>query len=479
MSTMPSKSELKKNLKLLKELLESRPMDLDARMRIARTYRLLDDTSDAVAHYGAVARYLSLAGQPLQAIAVLKELLQIAPRHEETLLFLAKLYARTRAADTTNRGRVAVPILDPSPSADEPGVTALDDGMPRTTTGIWRAIRPASTTDLVVVRDADDVGAVAEDDDPSRPPLPAETPLSLPPSSMSAGTSPSRSPAADATTTPPPAPASSREEDALLRVPLFASLPSSSLTTLGHAMVQLRASAGEVLFREGDPSDSCIVVTRGTARVSRQVVDEQGARELLLRRLEPGDVAGIHALFTAETRQATMVAETDLEYFEIDSVAVAAVVKHDPKARRSLLAAMRDRLLGALFLDVPLFAARAGAERETLKAAFLEKEIEEGDDLFADYDEVDGLWVVVDGVVDVVDAAGAKPTTLRVGDWVACLAASEDAPAGLTGTARAACTVLFLPHKRVHGLLGGRGGAARLRPGQALRPTVVVGTLRR
>ena len=81
MSTMPSKGELKRNLKALKDRLDERPMDLDARMRTARTYRLLERGPDAVAHYAAVARYLSLAGHPLQAIAVLKELLQVDPQH--------------------------------------------------------------------------------------------------------------------------------------------------------------------------------------------------------------------------------------------------------------------------------------------------------------------------------------------------------------------------------------------------------------
>jgi hypothetical protein len=165
MSMMPSRAELKKNLKLLKERLEVRPMDLDARMRIARTYRLLDDATDAVAHYGAVARYLSLAGHPLQAVAVLKELLQVDPRHEETLLFLAKLYARTRAADPTNRGRVAVPILDSGDTSDA-GVHPLTDGLPMTATGIWRAIRPEATEDLAVIHSADEVGAVVAAGEP-------------------------------------------------------------------------------------------------------------------------------------------------------------------------------------------------------------------------------------------------------------------------------------------------------------------------
>src|SRR5688500_17006729 len=97
--SMPTRTELKKNLKALKQRLEKRPMDLDARMRMARTHRLLAEKRHAVAHYRAVARYLSLAGQPLMAIGVLKELLQVDPRHEETLLFLAKLYARTAGAE--------------------------------------------------------------------------------------------------------------------------------------------------------------------------------------------------------------------------------------------------------------------------------------------------------------------------------------------------------------------------------------------
>lgn len=151
---MPTRAELKQNLKSLKETLKKRPMDLDARMRMARTYRLLKDKKNAVAHYRQVARYLSLAGQPLGAVAVLKELLQVDPKHEETLLFLAKLYARTRAADRSNTGRVAVPILD-----DDAPVNAMPGGMPMSATGIWRAIRPADPAELAVVHESDAIGA--------------------------------------------------------------------------------------------------------------------------------------------------------------------------------------------------------------------------------------------------------------------------------------------------------------------------------
>jgi hypothetical protein len=91
----PSRAELKRNLRVLQESIESRPTDLDARMRLARTYRLMGNPREAVTHYSAVARYASLAGHPLHSIAVLQELLQVDPDHDESRLFLSTLMART------------------------------------------------------------------------------------------------------------------------------------------------------------------------------------------------------------------------------------------------------------------------------------------------------------------------------------------------------------------------------------------------
>ena len=68
MNTAPTRRELRKNLKELRAILEERPMDLDARMRVARTFRLMNDTNEAINHYQQVARYLSLAGKPIMAI---------------------------------------------------------------------------------------------------------------------------------------------------------------------------------------------------------------------------------------------------------------------------------------------------------------------------------------------------------------------------------------------------------------------------
>ncbi len=453
MSTMPSKAELKKNLRLLKERLEDRPMDLDARMRIARTYRLLNAGDDAVAHYGAVARYLSLAGHPLQAIAVLKELLQVNSKHEESLLFLAKLYARTRAADVSNRGRVAVPIHDPSPPS--PGaVEVLAEGLPQTVTGIWRAIRPEPTSELQVVREADEVGAEIE---------PEEVDDDL----ISALDD-----------------SQSLNDGVLTRVPLFASLDPQAFVSLGHAMMRQRADAGAVVFSRGDAGDSCLVITKGVARVSRLV----DGVEVEVDRLRPGDLAGIFALVAAEVRQATLTAETELEYFEIDRLAISSLLQQHPTARAALVGFMRDRLIAALLLEVPLFAALPKADKEQLPASLNERELADGDELFNAFHDSDGLWMVVDGAAVVGDEGEVEGqlkevAALRVGDWVLSRAGSQHIEAGLTALARGRTVVVSLSPKVLGPLLATSGkdrlGADKVGAARALNDALLTGSLRR
>lgn len=449
MSTMPSRAELKKNLKLLKERLEFRPMDLDARMRIARTYRLLDDATDAVAHYGAVARYLSLAGHPLQAVAVLKELLQVDPRHEETLLFLAKLYARTRAADPTNRGRVAVPILD-SGDASDAGVHPLTDGLPMTATGIWRAIRPEATEDLAVIHSADDVGAVVDtdnDDDVVE--------------------------AADVEVLDE---ALGFEETVLSRVPLFASLDAAAFVTLSHSMMLARADAGDTIFHEGEPGDSCLVIVKGEAVVTRRHAGAAVERN----RLGPGDVAGLFALVRAEARQATLVAATPVEYFEIDRAAVEALLEHHPAAVMALATVVKDRLVDALFREVPLFSALDDAARATAAARFTVRVLGDSDELFDGFTETDGFWLILDGAIVIGDEGSdgrlTPQTHLQAGDWLACRVGAG--AAGVTAQAVGRASVAALPHVTVHALFADEG-IDGLGPSTSLSPTVRSGSLRR
>lgn len=458
MSGMPSRAELKQNLKLLKARLEERPMDLDARMRMARTWRLLESPKDAVAHYGAVARYLSLGGHPLQAIAVLKELLQVDATHQESLLYLAKLYARTRAADPTNRGRVAVPILDGAP-----GTAPGDSGPALTATGIWRAIRPTATDDLAVVHTADDVGAVVEDAPPA---VPDDDDLDEVDDDDIASLSD----------------VMPFEEAVLSRVPLFSSLDAAAFVDLSHAMVLGHAEAGDLIFSAGEAGDSCIVIVRGEAVVRRSRAGDGGVKEVQVDRLGPGGVAGLFALVRTEARQASLLAESDVEYFEIDRKAIERLLRTHPAARAALAGVLRDRLVATLCAEVPLFSGLAQATREALAARFTVSLHEDAEELFDALHDGDGLWLVLDGAVivgdDRADGRVDPRAHLLPGDWVVCAAGAMGTTASVTAQAVGRVAVAMLPPGALTPFLDAAAQEA-LGVTQVCAPVVWTGSLRR
>jgi len=477
MTTMPTRSQLKKNLRALIERLEGRPMDLDARMRVARTYRLLGDKRDAVAHYRTVARYLSLSAQPLQAIAVLKELLQVDPKHEETLLFLAKLYARSGLGETS-RGRVATPILDPHAG----GALALPEGMPASATGVWRAIRARSTDVHAAVsrephappdddasiaaelRALEDEVAIDEEDvleerDRSIPPVQvisiSDGDVVVEPESLV--------PDADgfeilgALTT----------EDILLpQVPLFSSLSPVAFIDLGHAMVFHRAKAGGVVFRQGDAGDSCIVVSRGELRALRE---GPGGETVELMVLTEGDIAGVFALMASERRQATLIANTDAEYFEIDRLAVRALVDKYPIVEKELFGFFRERLLLNLLAVLPHFQSLSPVERQDLAARFIDRVYEPDDELFYEGANRAGLWVLLEGSVALSSEKRGPVATLVTGDFIGSFAGVDGAEDGdddeteLSAVATTRTVACLLPHTVVEEILAAHGDIESVR----------------
>lgn len=464
MSSMPTRAELKKNLKALKKRLEKNPMDLDARMRMARTHRLLSEKRRAVAHYGAVARYLSLAGQPLMAIGVLKELLQVDPRHEETLLFLAKLYARTAGAEPTNRGRVAVPIAEEAP----PGHIALPEGLPGNATALWRAIRPLGT-DVLAVHAPDEDGevSIATELRELEPTLDIdEGDVVEERLATGDGEALELDPDDDFEILGP----LTTEDIVLPKVPLFSSLSPEAFIELGHAMVFQRAQPGDVLFDEGQAGDSCIVIARGSARVTRR--NDEG-EDVELSRLEEGDFAGLFALLASETRLARLVAETHLEYFEIDRLAVERLVEKDPQAKGALAELFRERLLLNLLAVLPVFTGLSSEERAALAARFVDERHAADEEVLSPGDEHDGLWVLLEGsvrlsIADNEEGAGSAGENdggprLVPGDFFGSFAGTDGAKSDAWALALEPVVVAALPGDALAEVLQGHSDLSSVR----------------
>jgi CRP/FNR family transcriptional regulator, cyclic AMP receptor protein len=110
-------------------------------------------------------------------------------------------------------------------------------------------------------------------------------------------------------------PASADETAALLgRVPVFEELADDDLRRVAEVTVPRRFAAGEVVFREGDDSDTCYVVHAGHARAIREHPD---GRQITLATFGPGDIFGELAMFDDERRSATVEAIDDLDALAI------------------------------------------------------------------------------------------------------------------------------------------------------------------
>ncbi len=88
-------------------------------------------------------------------------------------------------------------------------------------------------------------------------------------------------------------------------MPAFATLEVSDLERIAQVAVPREFGAGQIVFREGDASDTCYVVREGHARAIRTHGD---GRTITLATFGPGDIFGELAMFEDERRSATVEA---------------------------------------------------------------------------------------------------------------------------------------------------------------------------
>ena len=133
----------------------------------------------------------------------------------------------------------------------------------------------------------------------------------------------------------------------LENVPVFAELAPDDLRRVAEVAVPRRFAAGQVIFREGDSSDTCYIVRSGHVRAVREHSD---GRTITLAHFGPGDIFGELAMFDDERRSATV--ET------LDAVEAIAIAGSD---MRRLLRQHND--ISAKLVTVLARRLRAANER--------------------------------------------------------------------------------------------------------------------
>jgi CRP/FNR family cyclic AMP-dependent transcriptional regulator len=136
--------------------------------------------------------------------------------------------------------------------------------------------------------------------------------------------------------------ASAEETAALLgRVPVFEALRPEDLARVADVAVPRSFRAGEVVFREGDDSDTCYVVRTGHARAVREHAD---GRQITLATFGPGDIFGELAMFDTDRRSATVEALDEVQALAILAGDMRRLMREHSEISAKLVIALGRRL---------------------------------------------------------------------------------------------------------------------------------------
>jgi CRP-like cAMP-binding protein len=485
---LAAKGKLEKAADVYREVLDADPKDVGIRQKLAEVLRRAGQVAEAVERYGEVAERFARDGLLIKAIAICKTILELDPQHGATQAMLADLYGRRAAADGARpppRTMMALRAVAPPPEPEPSEAMVIERGvsLPLAPPPPAAAASPAEPLpDLEPVEDELSEDVPLSFDEPDLPPVPPppETAFTLimeaagqavaagvedriyvdPDLDEDAGPMEGDEPVAEAPAVeievavpelpddaiepiePPPVRAA---DPRLPRVPLFSDLGREAFLALTEGMVLHRHTAGEAVLREGETGTSLFVVASGRFAVSKR----DGAGEaVVLAHLGEGDFFGEMALLSGAPRAATVVAEGPAEVLELPAALLQAVAGRHPHVADSLRRFYRQRLLANAMAVSPVFRPFGRTERKAIIERFRSRDVAAGEVVIREGERSDGLYVILDGVVDVSKRRQGRPVLagqLREGDLFGEVSCLRKTPATATVTARRAGSLLRLP----------------------------------
>ncbi|GIK27295.1 MAG: Crp/Fnr family transcriptional regulator [Chloroflexota bacterium] len=212
----------------------------------------------------------------------------------------------------------------------------------------------------------------------------------------------------------------------LRRIPAFETLPEDYLSTLAAVMVTRRYAPGQIIFLEGEQSQSLWFVLDGRVKIIKQ---SESGRVQGLCMMDRGKCFGSCPLFSMSHNPATAEALDNVTLCVIPADTVASLTKRDPKLVRVLTHIYSQRLQH-----------------------------------LARVSEVLGAWTVGDRINDCLltyasHADGAE----------GCVALTHERLAALAGTVREVVT-RHLKRLEHHGVIRSESGRITILNRDALRP---------
>jgi CRP/FNR family cyclic AMP-dependent transcriptional regulator len=125
------------------------------------------------------------------------------------------------------------------------------------------------------------------------------------------------------------------------RVPVFLTLEHDDLERIAQLAVPRTFEPDQIVFREGDASDTCYIVRSGRARAVREHSD---GRTITLATFGLGDIFGELAMFEDELRSATVEAVQQTEVVAVLGPDMRRLMVEHPEISMRLVVALGRRL---------------------------------------------------------------------------------------------------------------------------------------
>jgi len=150
-----------------------------------------------------------------------------------------------------------------------------------------------------------------------------------------------------------------RIQEFLKNVPLFRELTDAELDRIAAGTAQVRAPAGTILFRRGEPCSGFHVIVYGQVKLAFGAAD--GA-EKVVEILGPGSSFGEAVMFLEKPYVVFAEALADSLLLAIGKAGVFAELERNPRFGRKMLAGLALRLHG-LVHDLEAYTLRSGTQR--------------------------------------------------------------------------------------------------------------------
>lgn len=137
------------------------------------------------------------------------------------------------------------------------------------------------------------------------------------------------------------APSTDEKVGLLRELPLFSTLGEEELLSVAAAADPVWFDAGEVIFREGDSSNSCYVIRSGHAAAVRE---HPAGRAITLARFGPGDLFGELAMLDDEPRSATVETVDEVAAIAIRGEDMRRLLRQHPEIAIKMVIGMGQRL---------------------------------------------------------------------------------------------------------------------------------------